>query len=160
MYDYRRGGGVFGAFILGGLIGAVLGLLFAPRSGKETREMLADTAEDYWNQGKDLYETGVTKVTEVYSTGKETATAKSEELRDKIDEARTRLKQQVGSVAESARAKVEKAVPATKEAVEEAGEAAKAGIDEAEKKAQGTLDVAADTATKKGEAPGAGGSKA
>ncbi|TLM77899.1 MAG: YtxH domain-containing protein, partial [Actinobacteria bacterium] len=47
MYEYRRGGSVFGAFLLGALVGGVLGLLFAPRSGKETRDMIADKAEDY-----------------------------------------------------------------------------------------------------------------
>ena len=45
------------------------GLLFAPRSGKENREMLADAADKYWNEGKELYETGVTKATELYETG-------------------------------------------------------------------------------------------
>jgi len=61
MYDYRRGGSVLGAFLLGGLIGAILGLLFAPRSGKETREMIADKAEDYWGQGVEVYNTGKDK---------------------------------------------------------------------------------------------------
>jgi gas vesicle protein len=33
-------------FVLGGLIGAGLALLFAPRSGKDTREKLSDMARD------------------------------------------------------------------------------------------------------------------
>jgi gas vesicle protein len=33
-------------FVLGGLIGAGLALLFAPRSGKDTREKLSDLARD------------------------------------------------------------------------------------------------------------------
>lgn len=33
-------------FVLGGLIGAGLALLFAPRSGKATREKLSDMARD------------------------------------------------------------------------------------------------------------------
>ena len=33
-------------FIVGGAIGAVAGILLAPRSGEETRKMLKDTADD------------------------------------------------------------------------------------------------------------------
>lgn len=33
-------------FIVGGAIGAVAGVLLAPRSGEETRKMLKDTADD------------------------------------------------------------------------------------------------------------------
>ncbi len=33
-------------FIVGGAIGAVAGILLAPRSGEETRKLLKDTAED------------------------------------------------------------------------------------------------------------------
>ena len=36
----NRGGEIIGAFVLGGLIGAALGILFAPKAGKETREQL------------------------------------------------------------------------------------------------------------------------
>ena len=33
-------------FIVGGAIGAVAGILLAPKSGKETRELLANSAKD------------------------------------------------------------------------------------------------------------------
>ena len=33
-------------FIVGGAIGAVAGILLAPKSGEETRKILADTAQD------------------------------------------------------------------------------------------------------------------
>ena len=70
MYDGygRRGGSVFGSFLLGGLIGAVLALLFAPRSGQETREMIAEKADGYWGQAGGLYETGKEKQLKYYNT--------------------------------------------------------------------------------------------
>jgi gas vesicle protein len=40
-----RGNG-FGAFLLGGLIGGVLGLLYAPRAGRETRQILIGEGEE------------------------------------------------------------------------------------------------------------------
>ncbi len=39
-------GSVFGAFLTGALIGGVVALLFAPRSGAETRGMIRDFVED------------------------------------------------------------------------------------------------------------------
>lgn len=38
----NRGSEIIGAFIIGGLIGAALGMLFAPAAGGETREKLGE----------------------------------------------------------------------------------------------------------------------
>lgn len=138
MYE-RRGGSVFGAFLLGGLVGAVLGLLFAPRSGKETRDMLADRAEEYWGEGMELYNTGRERAVDMYSTGRERVGEQSEALRTKIDEARGRLQEQVAKSAEGAREKIGEVVPAAKSAVDRAAEATKSGIETAGGKAQETL---------------------
>jgi gas vesicle protein len=40
------GGGYFAAFAIGALIGTGVALLYAPRSGKETRELLAKKGHD------------------------------------------------------------------------------------------------------------------
>jgi gas vesicle protein len=153
MYEYRRGGSVFGAFLLGGLLGAVLGLLFAPRSGKETRDMLTDRANEYWGQAGEFYETGKTRVTEVYGTGMQSASEKSEELRAKIDEARVRLQEQVSKSAEDAKGKLAETTPAVHNAVDRAAEATKSGVTVASGKAQDTLDfVAKKSAKPAGEA--------
>ncbi len=99
MYDDRRGGSVFGAFLLGGLIGAVLGLLFAPRSGKETRDIIAEKSGEYWGEAGEFYDTGKDKVTDAVAAGQQTAAEKGEQLRSKIDEARGRLQEQVAKSA-------------------------------------------------------------
>lgn len=129
MYDYRRGGSVLGAFLLGGLVGAVLGLLFAPRSGKETREIIADRAEDYWGQGVEMYGQGKEKAVELYETGKTQATEKTEALRTKIDEARDRLREQVATTSEAAKGTVEKAAEVTKSGVDVASDKTKGALD-------------------------------
>ena len=146
MYDYRRGGSVFGAFLLGGLIGAVLGLLFAPRSGKETRDMIAERAEDYWGQGVEVYNTGKDKAVEVYSVGKEKVGESTEQLRAKIDDARGRLQETVAKSAEGAKGKIDEVVPVAKDAVDKAAEKTKGGIDVAGAKASDTLGAVAEKA--------------
>lgn len=68
-----------GKFFLGALIGAaagaVAGILFAPRSGEETRKMIGDKAKDYTEKGKEaLYK------------GKEIAKEKIHQTAEKIAE--------------------------------------------------------------------------
>lgn len=43
----KKGLGYVGAFVGGALIGAVVGVLFAPAKGKETREKLSDTVNGF-----------------------------------------------------------------------------------------------------------------
>lgn len=141
--DERRTSSGFGTFLLGGLFGAVLALLFAPRTGKETREMLAEKANNYWGQAGDMYATGVDKVTGAVDTGTTTASEKGEQLRAKIDEARSRLQNQVAKSAETAKGKVADATPAVKDVVDKAAEGTKSGVEFAAGKATEGLDYVA-----------------
>jgi gas vesicle protein len=54
-----------GLFI-GGFIGVVLGILYAPKSGKETREDIARTTEDLLSKGKEEYEKAVVRSKSAY----------------------------------------------------------------------------------------------
>ena len=62
-YDRDSGGAsaVILSFLLGGLTGAALAILFAPRSGKETRDMLADKWSEGQQRARDLRDQVVTK---------------------------------------------------------------------------------------------------
>ncbi len=133
MYDYRRGESILGAFLLGGIVGAVLGLLFSPRSGRENREFIAAKADEYWGEGKQFYETSRAKVLD-----------ETEEMRVKIDAARDRLKEQVDTVTQQAKGKIQEVAPAAREAVTKAGETVKSGVGTVETKAQGVLDKLAE----------------
>lgn len=69
------------AFLLGAVVGAAIGLLYAPKTGKETRahlkrlsEDFVDSAEDFGEEvkikGKKLFAEGKAKVSEVVEKGK------------------------------------------------------------------------------------------
>ncbi|PIU20568.1 MAG: hypothetical protein COT18_01535 [Elusimicrobia bacterium CG08_land_8_20_14_0_20_59_10] len=49
----NRGGEIIGSFVVGGLIGAVIGMLFAPMAGKESREKLVDWMDETREKTKD-----------------------------------------------------------------------------------------------------------
>ena len=59
-------------FILGGALGASLALLFAPDSGRRTRERLRDLAADVRDRTIDLSEDLRDKAEEVIERGRET----------------------------------------------------------------------------------------
>ncbi len=54
-------GDLLKGLIVGGLIGAALGILYAPKSGKETREDIARKTEELLNKAKEEYEKALEK---------------------------------------------------------------------------------------------------
>jgi gas vesicle protein len=125
MYDYRRGESILGAFLLGGLVGAALGLLFSPRSGRENREFVSAKAQEYWGEGKEFYETSRAKVVD-----------ETEELKLKIDAARDRLKEQVGAATQTAKAKVAQMAGAEHEMVDKTEAKAQEALDKLQEKTE------------------------
>ena len=82
-----------GLFI-GGFIGVVLGILYAPKSGKETREDIARTTEDLLSKGKEEYEKAVARSKSAYEEAVKrlkgleiAAKEKVEEIQSKASEA-------------------------------------------------------------------------
>ena len=59
------------SFILGVTAGVALGILFAPKSGEETREDIKETIDNLKYKVDDSYHKGVLKTTELYEKGKE-----------------------------------------------------------------------------------------
>lgn len=92
MADHKCGDWVKG-FLIGGLVGAAIGILYAPKSGKETREELAGKAKDLADKVKEEYETALEKSKTAYEAvvkrlkELETAAAKkAEEVENKAEQ--------------------------------------------------------------------------
>jgi gas vesicle protein len=54
--EKKHGGSGFTAFLVGGLLGAAVALLYAPRRGEETRRILFDTSLEYKDKALSTYQ--------------------------------------------------------------------------------------------------------
>ena len=88
--------------VIGAAIGAVAGILIAPRPGEETRGMVGDAATDAWGNVRSAYERGAQRMNEEMNDFCPTVDARSDELREKVDQARARMDQIRSSLSESA----------------------------------------------------------
>jgi gas vesicle protein len=89
MNDDRGPGssGVILSFLLGGLTGAALAILFAPRSGRETREMLGERLRDTAERGRDFRERVVSRGREILDDAEQFV----HDQRENIEKQRERL---------------------------------------------------------------------
>lgn len=62
---------IAGAFLLGGLIGASVALLYAPKSGRETRKDISKTARRIKNKSVDLAEEMIEDVNDLTNNVKD-----------------------------------------------------------------------------------------
>lgn len=84
MSSNKAGGKIFIAGLLGAVAGAIGGLLFAPQSGKETREDIAELAAKITKQVKTGISDTKDKVKEVFGNVTEEAIEKYKEIRSTI----------------------------------------------------------------------------
>jgi len=88
-----KNGDFLKGLLIGGLIGAIAGILYAPKSGKETREDIARTTDDLLYRTKDEYEKAIEKSKAAYEAAVKqlkdlelSAKDKFYEVEDKVSE--------------------------------------------------------------------------
>jgi gas vesicle protein len=79
-------GSILLAFILGAVSGAAVALLYAPQSGRETRDYLGDRARE----GRDRAAAAAEKGREIINQGRETISTAIDRGREAYQQARTR----------------------------------------------------------------------
>ncbi len=75
-----RDGGSLSAFLFGAVVGAGLALLLAPRTGKETRELLKEKGEEFTKRAKESMGESRERADDFIQKGREFVEAQSERL--------------------------------------------------------------------------------
>ena len=114
--------GLVKGLIIGGLIGAAIGILYAPKSGKETREDIARKTDDLVAKAKEEYEKAIAKSKLIY----ESAVKNLEELelsaKERVEEVEakvTEFAQQSAEAVQDNKNRLKKAIDAGVEAYRE-----------------------------------------
>ena len=106
--------GRFSTFIIGSTLGAVAGMLFAPKKGEELREDIRKRTEELTQQGREAYDAQRTKITTAIETGKEGANKRMDDIRERVEDTRKRLQEQVDEAKKKVKAVDVKEEPPTK----------------------------------------------
>ena len=71
--------------IIGGVAGLALGILYAPKSGKETRQQITDSTEELLNKARIQYEDARKKIAEIVDDKKESVLKTKDKLKKAVD---------------------------------------------------------------------------
>ncbi|GAB3998556.1 hypothetical protein GCM10028807_46560 [Spirosoma daeguense] len=75
--------------LVGLAVGAVIGVLLAPESGKKTRKRIASESDSFFKDLQDQLQTGLDSIKQQYNDYVDTATGKAQEL---VGEAKRKAK--------------------------------------------------------------------
>jgi gas vesicle protein len=100
------------AFLVGGAIGAVIALLYAPKSGKETRKDITRTARKIKHEAQDFIEDAVDqvedfvdgtkeRVTDIINKGTDLSSSAKKEIIKTLEQGQKALEKQKTRIVES-----------------------------------------------------------
>jgi gas vesicle protein len=88
------------AFLIGGATGAALALLFAPRSGEETRELISDAARegarrarDVADRGREIGERAVDRGRKLVDDASQTVSRQADRVAEGVDKTARTMKE-------------------------------------------------------------------
>jgi len=103
MADDRNGnvGNILMAFMAGAAIGSAIGVLFAPRSGKETRAKIRGMADDTRDRIRHIAEEAEERINEVLHEGKDSILEKRDMVKAAITAGREAMAEEKAKHAKS-----------------------------------------------------------
>ena len=87
--------GYLGWFFLGAVAGAATALLMAPKSGRETREILAERGGELFKKAQDAAEDTQSRAGDLFDKGREYFEEQSQRLTSAFDAGRTAMREEI-----------------------------------------------------------------
>lgn len=101
-----------GAFILGGLVGGAIALLYAPRTGKESRELVCEKVNAVWGEAKDWTSSAPAGVHDAFQTAVSRGDSLLHDMSEKGQKFAETARERGAQFAETAREKGQQAYSA------------------------------------------------
>jgi gas vesicle protein len=99
-------------FGLGTVVGTVIGMLVAPKAGRELRADIAEYSKDYIDKAKDMgrdaYEAGREHAREAYEAGRERAGEYSARVGERLAEVKEQLGEATQKLGDAVKASIER----------------------------------------------------
>jgi len=89
----KTGGHFFTGLLIGGTLGALIGILFAPKSGKELRFEIQEKGEAVLKGAKDIYDNTTTKASQIVVEAEHQATELKKDVDRHLSETRRNMKE-------------------------------------------------------------------
>ncbi len=128
MNDKKDAGGRGSSFtdilvtmVVGLSVGFVIGILFAPKSGKETRREIKEKSDEFIEKGRESFDTVVGKTKEYVEKGK----SKLAELKDRSDEFIEKGREKISDISEALSSKSDETGKKVKKVMDKGKAAAK-----------------------------------
>lgn len=113
MSDRDEFGAFLVGFIVGGLTGAVVSLLFAPQSGEETRALIKDKSIELRDKAQHTAEEALARAEELAADARTRADELTKAARARAEELATEVKERGKSAVEAVRKTTKKSDDAT-----------------------------------------------
>ena len=139
MASNDNGGSFVLGFLIGGIVGAAVGLLIAPRSGQDTRAELAGRSEAWRNRAE-----------EMAANLRERAGAGVDSARDRIGPTIDTARERINPTIDSARERISPAVEGVRDRVSPIVEQVNTRLGRTNSEETGPADTSQDAASKNG----------
>ena len=79
-------GDFIAGIVVGGFVGAIIGILYAPKSGKETREEIGRKTDELLSKAKEEYDNAIEKSRKAYEAAVDKLKQLEQQTQKKVDE--------------------------------------------------------------------------
>lgn len=134
MAEHDNGGSFVIGFLVGGIVGAAIGLMLAPKSGADTRQLITQRSEAWRSRAEEMAANLSGQIGPAIETARERVNPTIENVRSRVEPAVESVREKVNPVVEQVSARIpRRQSPDEAVSTNETGETVDAGEESSEK---------------------------